>query len=154
MKGAFRAEERPWHAGYAILSGTYLLLAFIPCLTSRLPTTHLLNFVYAKTLGSPALITNAHGFWWSYSYAKDEIEHLKAMKRGPGDREFDALTRLLDRLENPSPKKQAAFVTTGHSLLVLLSGLLGGTIGAWFCERRRGRNLHSSAPGSAAPFQG
>jgi hypothetical protein len=138
VKRAFRAEERPWYTGYAILSGAYLLLAFMPTLTSRLPTTHLLNYVYAKSLGFPVPITNAHAFWWSYSYAKDEIEHLKAMKRGPGDREFDALTRMLGRLENPSdgPKKQAAFVTTGHSLLALLSGLVGGTIGVWFYGRQ------------------
>ena len=145
MLRAFRPELRPWYAGYAILSATYLLLAFIPRVTSRLPTTHLFSYAYAEFLGSPIPITNAHVFWWSYSYAKDEIEHLKAMERGPGDREFDALTRMLSRLENPSdgPGRRAAFVATGHSLVALLSGLVGGTIGVWLGKRRERRESGS-----------
>ncbi len=119
--GALRGRERSWYASYAVVCGTYLLLAFTPIAELRLPTTYLLNGVYARSVGAQASMANAHRFWSSYSYAKDEIQRLKAMKRGPGDREFDALTRMLRRLESPPPKMQAAFVATGHSLFAVRS---------------------------------
>ena len=48
---AVRGGERPWFASYAVVSGAYLALAFTPIAELRLPTTYLLNGVYAKSLG-------------------------------------------------------------------------------------------------------
>jgi hypothetical protein len=130
LVGAFRATERARCAGYVVVSGGYLLLALNPILTTCLPTTRVLNYLFLRSLGFPASITEERLL--EYSRAMDQWDRLQAAGRGPGDQEFDALDNALANLPNPHQRleEQASFVRAGHCLFALMVGLVGGTLAA------------------------
>ena len=73
-------DRRPWYAGYSIASGTYLLMAFHRSRSWVCRRAYLLNGAY-HGLWAPSFGNERPWFWSSYSYAKDEIQHLKAMNK-------------------------------------------------------------------------
>jgi hypothetical protein len=142
---AMQGREQHWWIGFALFSGCYLALALglFPGETLHPPlgTTHLLGQLYEQM--HPAMVP-----------AKENLETLVFERQ----RKTSFLESLLSRSPKSDPTilsvqgqiisldqqiavlKSGAtydqFQRVGHSLIALLSGLLGGTAAVWFYVRR------------------
>ena len=135
-----RGRERSCWLGFALFSGGYLTLTFGPGfsteLTLRPVTTTALGFVHSLVAASPS---QPPVLWWQHAQLLAHVDRLKAANQGPGDPAYDSAMRMLASLETQLPEavNQGDFVRIGHSLLALLSGLLGGTVAIWFHAKRQ-----------------
>ena len=104
-------------------------------LTLRPVTTTALGFVHSLVAASPS---QPPVLWWQHVQSAGTGRSPQGGKPGAGRSCVRFLMRMLASLKPSYPEavNQGDFVRIGHSLLALLSGLLGGTVATWFHARR------------------
>jgi hypothetical protein len=130
---AVRGEDRAWCIGYAVFSGGYLILAFAPIISSwvapSLPTTLLMEFGYARSVGPPPRVTEQQ--MKAYNEASAQFLRHRAEASPPVGKEFDAMMDVLKTVGNLIRRVEGheSFRGSGHALVALFAGIMGGNVG-------------------------
>jgi uncharacterized protein YcfJ len=138
-----RGKERCWWAGFAVFSGGYLALAVGPWFSENfrphLVTTHLLTYAQQKRTDlSKAFLASAQA---EQESLLAQITRLKQIVRNRNDPAVVALQERLSSVDQEitvlrrTPTRDQ-FQLVGHSLFAFLAGLVGGSVGTWFFDRR------------------
>ncbi len=151
-----RDRERYWWAGFAFFCGAYLSLAFGPWLSdtfqSQLGTTYLLAEFYSRM--HPSAVQGNQSLELLKLGREEMVAQLAQLRRlvrngdDPSVRNAQKSLAVLDHqiaVFKQIPTEDQ-FHRAGHTLLALLSGLLGGTVATWFYTRRESRK--SAIPSS------
>jgi hypothetical protein len=140
-----RGRERAWWLGFAVLGCTYLSVSLSP-LRSRLTTTQLLEYVHARVVSSSiATIEVSRADHSSILYRVVMIDGTtdsrtvsnSVYNSTPGE-DLLATMEPANRWRSalPGAVNHDEFLRIGHSLFVLLAGLVGGTVAVGFWGRR------------------
>ncbi len=139
-----RGRERAWWLGFAVFGGGYLAVSVGPwvddAFRQKLSTTHwigdLRNLMFDSSVKS--LLAEK-------DQIREELAKLLPVS-GNGDPVVSSLRRNLKAIDEQLTRNRNVtrrfdhFQSIGHSLFVLVSGLMGGTVAAWFYARR-GREM-------------
>jgi len=135
-----REATRAWWLGFALFGGGYLVLTLGPWFSTevqpKLPTTHVLTYVYAKLKPAPpqklSVRITAKGDGISISNATDNVS-ADIFEFSPQNITFEDI--LGSRLLAISGNEQD-FTQVGHCLLAWVAGMLGALIACWFHASR------------------
>jgi hypothetical protein len=137
-----QGRERAWWLGFAVFAGLYLAIAIGPWVNDwfrhQLITSHWL--VQVRNALSE---TNVPALTVEKQAIEAELEKLKPVTPKFQDDPVAASLRInLQAIQAQLNANRNAglrddhFQRIGHALFALLAGLVGGTVGLWFWERR------------------
>lgn len=140
-----RGRERAWWLGFAVFVGGYMAISISP-LQLQLSTTHLLDYLHARVVGSSiATFEVSRPDRSSVLYRVETIDGTVNSRTvansvyysTPGE-DILATMEPANRWRSmlPGAANRDHLLRVGHCLFGLLTGLVGGTVGAWFHVRR------------------
>ncbi len=140
-----RGRERAWWLGFAVFGSVYLVAALCP-LRPQLGTTHLLDYVHARVVGSGIATVEVSRFDQSSVLYRLVTTEGRVSERTVANSVYDSTPGgdLLATMEPANPWRSALpgaanhdqFLRVGHCLFALLAGLIGATVATWFWKRR------------------
>ena len=140
--------ERAWWAGFALFGGGYLALAVGPCLSdtyqSSLGTTHLLNHIHGRMHASViqpqvdlmALKVRREKAVVALTKLRGLVRHESDPALSATRTRLEAIDQEIAAIKNVASIDQFNF-SISMSIILLLAGLIGGTIATWFRGRRK-----------------
>jgi hypothetical protein len=141
MKG----RERAWWLGFAVFGGGYLVAALCP-LWPQLGTTHLLDYVHARVVGSEIATVEVSRFDQSSVLYRlvttdggvSERTIANSVYNSTSGKDLLATMEPANRWRSalPGAADREPFLRVGQCLFALLAGLLGATVATWFWKRR------------------
>jgi hypothetical protein len=159
MVGAviLRGAERYWWAGFAFFGGGYLAVAVGPWLSDsfqpRLGTTQVLRHAHDRMMAfaSPTLDDAELADLRKRRLVLRSV-FMEVCVRRESDPSLIATKRALAKVDQQLAAADAVppfdqFRRVGHSLFMLLTGLLGGTVAVWlYMRRERARSGATGEP--------
>ncbi len=138
-------RARYWWLGYSLFSGAYLILTVGPGIS--MDVTH--------SLVTTRMIIDFHTRLADAELKAVQEQQAKQAAQSPvtrGQQNNDPGGVIAQKQMIAEQQKQMSQVRSraihcgpslriGHSLFAMLSGLLGGTVAAWFCARREGAEV-------------
>jgi hypothetical protein len=140
-----RGRERAWWLGFAVFGGGYLVAALCP-FRSQLGTTHLLDYVHVRVVGSGIATVEVSRIDQSSVLYRLVTTDGGVSERTIANSVYNSTSGkdLLARMEPanrwrsalPGAANREPFLRVGHCLFALLAGLLDATVASWFWKRR------------------